>query len=118
MINIQRTRPLGITIIAIIAAVFGILGIIGGLLLLQASTILGVITVVFGLLEFVIAWGLWNLRTWAFWATVIVETLALLNGIFTFTQGRATNAIIGIVIPLVILIYMFADRNVRAAFRT
>jgi len=42
----------------------------------------------------------------------------LLNGIFAFTQGNTAAGIVAIVIALVVLIYLFADRNVRAAFRT
>lgn len=118
MINVQRTRPLGITIIAIIAAVYGLLGIIGGLLLLSSSVGLGVISLVLGILELVLAWGLWNLQSWAFWGTVVIEALALVNGVFALTQGSAGGGIVGIVVALVVLIYLFADPNVRAAFRT
>ena len=120
MQTMGRSRPLGITIIAIIVGIYGILGIIGGIALLRASTSLGVITIVLGVLELILAWGLWTLQRWAFWATVILEVLALLNGIFALTQGSTgTGAGIGgIVIALIVLIYLFADRNVRAAFRT
>ncbi|HEY3992241.1 MAG TPA: hypothetical protein VGM01_05090 [Ktedonobacteraceae bacterium] len=118
MINVQRSRPLGITIIAIIVAIYGILGIIGGIFLLGASATAGIITLILGVLELVLAWGLWTLQSWAFWATVIIEVLALINSIFAFMQGNVTNGIVGIIIALVILIYLFADANVRAAFRT
>src|SRR5579883_1042277 len=116
MINIQRTRPLGITIIAIIVAIYGILAIIGGILLLSASTTLGVISLILGVLDLVLAWGLWTLQRWAFWATAVIEVLSLINGIFGLTSGGGVSAILSIVIPLVILIYLFADPNVRAAF--
>lgn len=118
MQTLGRSRPLGITIIAIIVGIYGILGIIGGIALLSASTILGVTTIVMGVLELILAWGLWTLQPWAFWATVILEVLALLNGIFAFTQGSTGGGIVAIVIALIVLIYLFADRNVRAAFRT
>jgi uncharacterized membrane protein (DUF2068 family) len=118
MQTMGRSRPLGITIIAIIMAIYGVLGVIGGILLLSTSVALGVITLVLGLLQLVIAWGLWTLQPWAFWATVILEVLALLNGIFAFTQHNTGTGIGAIVIALIVLIYLFADRNVRAAFRT
>ena len=118
MINVQRSRPLGITIIAIIVAIFGILGIIDGILSLSISTTAGVIALVLGVLELILAWGLWTLQRWAFWAAVIIEILALINSIYAFTQGSVASAIVGIIIALVILIYLFADANVRAAFRT
>ncbi len=118
MINISRTRPLGITIIAIIVAIYGVIGIISGITLLGVSMTSAVITVVLGVLELVLAWGLWTLQKWAFWATVVIEVLALLNGIFAFTQRIIPGGITNIVIALIILIYLFADPNVRAAFRT
>jgi uncharacterized membrane protein (DUF2068 family) len=118
MINVSRTRPLGITIIAIIAAIHGILGIIGGMTLMGSSMTFAVIAVVLGILDLILAWGLWTLQRWAFWATVVIEILALLNGIFGFSQRIVSGGIVDIVIALVVLIYLFADPNVRAAFRT
>jgi uncharacterized membrane protein (DUF2068 family) len=118
MLNIQRTRPLGITIIAVIVAIYGILNIISGIALLGASATIGVISIILGVLDLVLAWGLWTLQRWAFWATALIEVLSLINGIFGLTQGGGVSAILSIVIPLIILIYLFADRNVRAAFRT
>jgi uncharacterized membrane protein (DUF2068 family) len=118
MINIQRSRPLGITIIAIIVAIYGILGIVGGIALLGISATAGIITLILGVLELVLAWGLWSLRSWAFWAAVVVEILALINSIYALTLGSSFSAIIGILIALAVLIYLFADPNVRAAFRT
>ena len=119
MQTLGRSRPLGITIIAIIVAIYGVLSIIAGIGLLSAgATVPGVIALVLGVLQLILAWGLWTLHPWAFWATVILEVLALLNGIFAFTQGNTSAGIVAIVIALVVLIYLFADRNVRAAFRT
>jgi uncharacterized membrane protein (DUF2068 family) len=118
MVNINRSRPLGITIISIIMAIYGILAIIGGLFLLSGSATFGVITLILGVLEVALAWGLWSLQPWAFWTAVVLEVLALINGIFAFTQSNATSGVLGIVIALAILIYLFADPNVRAAFRT
>lgn len=118
MLNISRSRPLGITIIAIVMAIYGILGIIGGIVLLGSSATLGITSFILGILELVLAWGMWTLKKWAFWATIVLEVLAILNGIFAFAGRNTSGGIIGIVIALIILIYLFADPNVRAAFRT
>jgi uncharacterized membrane protein (DUF2068 family) len=115
-----RTRPLGITIISIILAIQGILGIIGGILLMGAggtAMTLGIITLVLGILYLVLAWGLWTLKTWAYWGTVILEVLTIINGIFGLSQNLA-HGILSLIFAIVVLIYMFADRNVRTAFRT
>lgn len=115
-----RARPLGITIIAIIIAIEGILGIIGGIVLLVRPNNLatGLFTLIVGILSLILAWGLWTLQPWAFWATVVIEVVALINGIVAFTSSNGTVGILSIVIALIVLIYLFADRNVRAAFRT
>jgi len=119
MENVTRARPLGISIIAVIMAIQGILGILGGILLLAGGVpALGIITLILGVLYLVLAWGLWTLKPWAFWGTVILEVLTLINGIFGLGLGRQTNGIVSIIFAVVVLIYMFADRNVRQAFRT
>ncbi|HJT58109.1 MAG TPA: hypothetical protein VJ761_16510 [Ktedonobacteraceae bacterium] len=117
-----RSRPLGITIIAIIMAIQGILGIISGIMLIAGSGgglfAAGIITLVLGVLYLILAWGLWTLQTWAYWATVVLEIIALLDGIFALGQSGFFSGIVNVVLAIVILIYLFADRNVRAAFRT
>ena len=75
---------------------------------------------VVGLVSLLFAWGLWTLKRWAFWATVIIEIISLINSVLAFTQPHANfwSAAVGMIIPIVILVYFFADANVRAAFRT
>jgi uncharacterized membrane protein (DUF2068 family) len=117
-----RTRPLGITIIAIILGIQGVLSIIAGIILLTGSggtfAVPALITLILGVLYLILAWGLWTLQPWAFWATVVLEVIALINGIVALAQHSVGSGLLNIVLALVILIYLFADRNVRAAFRT
>ncbi|GAC1566810.1 MAG: hypothetical protein NVS3B14_10880 [Ktedonobacteraceae bacterium] len=101
-------RPLGVTIIAILVAIGAVLEIIGGLLLLAVFAPLG---------SLFVAWGLWTLKPWAFWLVVIVEVFHLVQAFFSVARGQGSS-IIDIVIPIAILLYLFLDRNVRAAFRT
>src|SRR6202035_416878 len=102
----RRSRPLGITIIAIIMAIQGILGIIGGIMLLVGSARapgamgLGLFTLILGILYLVLAWGLWTLQPWAFWATVVLEVIALINGILGIVGGQTGVGILNIVLPL------------------
>jgi hypothetical protein len=120
----RGSRPLGITIIAIIMAIQGILGIIGGIILLAhgvgapGAMGLGIFTLILGILYLVLAWGLWTLQPWAFWTTVVIEVIALINGILGLVGGQTGVGILSLILPIIILIYLFADRNVRAAFRT
>ena len=113
-----RARPLGITIIAIIMAILGIFDIIGGIMVMGSYSTLGIITLIIGVLYLILAWGLWTLQTWAFWGTVILVILTIINGIFGIGQGVPATGIVSLILAVIVLIYMFADRNVRAAFRT
>ncbi|HEX6552508.1 MAG TPA: hypothetical protein VF026_07085 [Ktedonobacteraceae bacterium] len=140
-----RRRPLGVSIIAVLVAIQGIFFLILGILALVAviaaansagttvngypvtgatvSAIAGVLAGIFlvvGLISLLFAWGLWTLKRWAFWATVIIEIISLINSVFGLAQPHANywSAIVGMIIPIVILVYFLADANVRAAFRT
>ena len=113
-----RRRPIGITIIAIIVAILGILDIIAGISTLRVGVAQALIYLILGILGLILAWGLWTLQRWAFWALVVVEALNLINGIVALFERYAWPGIVSIVIAAIVLIYLFADRNVRAAFRT
>ncbi len=121
-------RPLGITIIAFLTGLFAILSLCGHLVGLVGApfqifgnagiggTFVQAFGAIFGLvlagISLFIAWGLWNLQPWAFWATVITMVLQLLSG-----GIWARGWICGVnIIPIVILLYLFLDKDVRAAF--
>jgi len=69
----RGSRPLGITIIAIVVGIQGIFTIIAGL------QFLGTITIILGVLTLLLAWGLWTLQSWAFWTAVVLEVIDLIN---------------------------------------
>jgi len=129
----ERERPLGITIItavlgisALLALVILILGLnhvstlgIGDQMSPTASLVL-LGAVLLGFLELAIAWGLWTLKPWAYWTAAIVETIRFILAVYTvfFLQRVLVSGISGLIIPLIVLIYLFADARVRAAFRS
>ncbi len=127
-------RPLGITVIALVMGFLAILGLCGSLTGLGfapfavfgqggfgqmfSQGIGSLIGLVLALGSLFVAWGLWTLQPWAFWATVIIEVLQLFNGGLAFSTGLR-NFFCGInIIPLLILLYLFLDKDVRRAFRT
>jgi uncharacterized membrane protein (DUF2068 family) len=63
---------------------------------------------------------LWTLKRWACWVTVIIEMISLVGSVFSFIQPHTNfwSNLVGMIIPIVILVYFLADANVRAAFRT
>jgi len=108
--EMPRRRPLGVSILAILEGLQGIGFLIIGLLALVAvivaasssgsvivhgsiitgaevgivSGILAGIFLVVGFLSLLFAWGLWQLSRWAFWATVIIQVISLVNSVFAY----------------------------------
>jgi len=127
----DRTRPLGITIIAAFLGISALLALVVLILGLNrvstlglgegmtASTSLALLgAIILGFFEVALAWGLWTLRPWAYWTTIIVEAIRVILGLYVvlILQKAFISGILSLIIPIIILVYLFADRNVRAAF--
>ncbi len=127
-------RPVGITIIAILLGLLGILEFGFGALALVTSLLdrfvlplqspavgaaLGVYYMVLGMVKLFFVWGLYRLQRWAFWATVFIAAVSLLSSVLGVTEPAPTiwGFLAGLVIPAVILVYIVVDSNVRKAFR-
>jgi uncharacterized membrane protein (DUF2068 family) len=120
-------RPIGVTIIAILLGIQAIVQIIFGILIFVSTTALAPITGLFvgwiplavGILLFVLAYGLWTLKPWAYWVMLVLEGLNILLNLFNLSQPN--HSIFGILsgglLSIIIVIYMLVDRNVREAFR-
>jgi hypothetical protein len=125
-----RSRPTGISIIAVLLFIVAALDIVYGFLAMVAAptfvTSSGVAVVVqispwgfllSGLLGFLVGYGLWTLKGWAFWTVAILEIANLIFGfVLLFSAFNAWAVLLSMVIPAVILIYFFADSHVREAF--
>jgi hypothetical protein len=133
MFEAPRRRPGGVTLVAVLVciqgifrllvAVFFLLGaLLGGWALTTSSVgvgiIAGIFAVIVGLVTLFFAWGLWTLKRWAYWATVILMVIDLLGSVFEFTQPITGVWTIwgGVIIPVVVLIYFLASSDVRKAF--
>ncbi|HCI81858.1 MAG TPA: hypothetical protein DHW02_19455 [Ktedonobacter sp.] len=137
----RRQRPLGITVISVVLFIFGIFELISSIVVLVLShaarvsthiphvlgmtldvfgNVFGIIGLVIAIVTLFVAYGLFTLKRWAFWLVVIVEIISLIRHAFEIShpnQAIHTLGIIGIIIPILILLYMFLDANVRRAFR-
>jgi len=123
-------RPLGITIIAILLFISAVIEIIGGISSVSGTTLTGTLSnvllgwfpLVLGIIELVLAWGLWTLKSWAYWGTLLAEIVIILVHFFGFLglpQTHSALAVIsGGIVSIIIVIYLLIDRNVRRAFRT
>lgn len=124
--SLKRSRPLGVTILAVLAGISGIFSLMGGITLMALGpaissammqqgapgmsgffggmmAILGVVLLLMGILNLVVAWGYWTGQEWAWVLGVILGIIGVIMGIIQITQG----GIIGLVINAVILYYLF-----------
>ncbi len=126
-------RPLGVTILAILAMISGILTIIGGIafislgpLLSMAAhrgagaalalsfiapfgTALGAVFVVIGIISLIVGWGLWKGSSWAWYLSVILLAISLISSVaqMALAPVMAGGGIVSIIIDVVILYYLF-----------
>ena len=126
-ISIQK-RPLGITIIAILLFIQAVIAIIAGIFAFIGTTfanplaglLLGWIPLAIGVLTFIVAWGLWTLKPWAYWVTLILEIIYIVSNLFNL--GQPNHSLFGVLggglVSIIIVIYLLVDGNVRRAFRT
>ncbi len=135
----MQQRPTGITILAVLSAIVGVLGLFGSLALIglgglvggiaaselgtAAGAALGGLAVIGGLillvgsvLNLVFAYGAWNLRPWAWVLGLIAEGLALVSAVVgILNTGDIGSQILNIVIPAIIIYYLMTP-DVKKAF--
>lgn len=119
----DRDRPLGLTIIAILYWIGGVFSIIGGIGLMGLGaavagigTALGIFLIVLGVGAIVVGVGLWQVKEWSWWPAIIIGLLNLANGLYSLInpiQGvDAIGPIISLIIQVIILIYLFTIKGV------
>ena len=108
----QKQRPLGVTIIAILMIISGIALISTGAVLLVVG--IGVVPIVLGIASFVMAYGLWKGKGWAWTITLIISVISIISAIVSIAFG-GYGAIINIIINAVIIYYLYRP-NVKAYF--
>jgi uncharacterized membrane protein len=142
----RRQRPTGVTIMAVLLGIEGLLELIGGILLIVlANSIsrtiishghkfsahvvdglgigIGSVGIVIGAVTLLFVFGLWTLRRWAYWAVIIIEGLSLLWSVLGLVRHSDTagstfgGTIASMIIPVVVLVYFLFFPNVRRAFR-
>lgn len=123
-----RSRPLGVTIVAILMAIEGIFLILAGIGGIVAGGVLGAelgiaggvivaassVALALGIAGLVIAWGLITGKGWAWIITIIITIIMAIVNIVHLASGRYEH-IIGLIINGVILYYMYRPQ-VKAYF--
>jgi len=124
-------RPLGVTILAILAAIealvlFG-LAALAGLILSWAGALMpgmlkgmmagialavSAVAVLFGLIYLLLAWGLWSGKGWAWTITLVFTILSLIGSLITVVLRVG---IVSLIINVLILYYLTRP-HVKAFF--
>jgi uncharacterized membrane protein (DUF2068 family) len=93
--------------------------LIGLTTFLAAGGFLAVSLLIMGLIGLLLSWGLWTLKRWAFWVTVVISAIDLIVDILGWIQpqlGVAVQELVpNMVLSAFILVALFMP-DVRAAF--
>jgi hypothetical protein len=116
-VTATTARPTGVTILAVLAAIGGLLLLLGSLALLATLPLFGIITLVLAVLYLGLAWGLWTLQPWAWMLGVGLSIISIVLTILQLLQGQQNivGALISVAISGVILYYLYTP-GVKAAF--
>ncbi|MGC9146418.1 MAG: DUF7144 family membrane protein [Infirmifilum sp.] len=137
-----KQRPLGITILSILGFISAALFILAGIsfivlgplithelaamgaraFVLAVAGALGFFFLVSGGIAFLVSWGLWKGKSWAWWLSVILGILSLLSSLVNIAMGEITS-LVSLVIDAVILYYFFKPHvkdffGVKVSFST
>jgi len=121
-------RPLGVSIIAILYIIAGILSLIGGILFVFAIQLLpfettgisaiflpliqiplsliGIVYIAFSILQLIIGVGLLKMKTWAFILAILIVLFNTVSSVMTLPAALSTINIIGLIINILIMLYL------------
>jgi hypothetical protein len=126
------SRPLGVTILAILALISGIFGLLGGVTVVFLGgaaaavgvldiggivAIMGVLTLALAVVSLALAYGFWTLKPWAWQLGIILEVLSIGLAVLQVLFGGSgiPSVIISIVVAGIIIYYLNTPA-VRKAF--
>ncbi len=115
--NETQKRPLGLTIIAILTIIFGLLALFGGFISLGVSTIsseleglafLGIIIIIMAIIMLPAGYGLLKGKKWGWTLAIISNIITIPLNLIGVAIGTsdAGNVIVGIVISALIIVYL------------
>ncbi len=100
----QKHRPLGVTIIAALTIIGGIIFLASGLVLLIIG--IGIILLALGIAYMVMAYGLWKGRGWAWTITLILSAIGIVVALVSIAAGNV-GAIFNIIIHGIVIYYLY-----------
>ena len=125
-------RPTGITILAVLSAIGGVLAILGGVALIglgglgaaatgQAAmfglgAVFGILALALGIASLAFAYGAWTLQPWAWTLGVVLQGASIVFAVVAIIGGSdISSQIIGVAIAGIILYYLMQP-SIKAAF--
>jgi hypothetical protein len=114
------SRPTGVTILAILQLLGALVLLFVGVLALMAFmvvpifsifAILALFPLIFGIIGLILFYGLWNLKSWAWIWTIVVNLLTIITSILD-----PIGNIIQLAISLIIVVYLFSP-GIKSQFR-
>jgi len=116
--KMYKQRPMGITIIALLAILGGIAFLGSGLATLIFIPLMGIFIgsglFILGLAYFLMAYGLWNAKNWAWTLTLVLSGIGIIVGIGSIIVGNL-GSIFHIIINAIVIYYLYRP-NVKAFF--
>lgn len=123
----HTTRPFGITLLAVLQIILGILELLGAVAVAFVNFVLpemfphvrffaprsplsGLGLVVFAIVEFILAYGLWKGKGWAWIGSLIFAVIVLVFSAFTLFMRPRVGEVIALVLNLVIIYYLMQPR--------
>lgn len=127
----KPSRPIGITILAVLDLLGGILFILGGLLFVAVGgsgllssvgygnlsgvvSLLGGVALIAGIIAFLVGWGMWKGKGWGRMLALILYGLGAISSLVFIVLGSLTS-VVGLLIFAFLLWYMFRP-HVKAFF--
>jgi hypothetical protein len=119
MLRKMADRPLGVSILCILSWIGSIiligLGSIGAIAAIAIGAPLGLLLslsiLIIGILLFFVTFGLWQLKSWAFWIVMILNIIQIVLAIGTAVIQGTAGPIVGIIVPIIIVIYLGTVRD-------
>ena len=116
----MRTRPQPMTIAAILLVILSLSGFPWPWMLLfpgleeEPPAFILYSGIVLGIVGLVVAVGLWTMKKWSFWATIVVSVLNFLSGVpgvfLAPTAGiQVLSAVLGVVAILIVVLVVLPD---------
>jgi uncharacterized membrane protein (DUF2068 family) len=120
----QKHRPLGVTIIAILTIIGGIGFLASGIAAVVAAPFLsdmeglsagiGAALMALGIAYFVMAYGLWKGKGWAWTITLVLSFIGIVLGIISIVTGNI-GAVFHLIINIIVVYYLYRP-NVKMFF--